>query len=452
MPDEAVTIETKATQRELTLADVVCLGKAARASTRERDRLAALDREFDKRVAPEIPAGEHSFRKAVFAWLLGRTDEAAAAMNRRRQNPVAVFILGMMAEEAGDFAAAVEHYKGAAGALREEPRAALALANAHRLAEETDKAAAALDRVEKRWGEGGPPEIAAEIAYQRGFLLELAGDLEAALDLYNRALELLPTHAEAAFRMGCSFDLRGEDELAVSYYERCAAGGAPHVGAMVNLAMLYEDRGDCERAIACYRDVLRAEPDNRRARLYLDGAIESTEEVYDEMERKEQEKLDQILRTPVADFELSVRSRNVLARMNIRTLGDLVQKTETEMLAFRNFGETSLHEIKHLLGSKGLKLGMRRDEVERRHKRERLALVMSDSDSRKLSTPVSEMNLSVRARRCMARLSIQTVGDLVTRTADELLEMKNFGHTSLNEVRSRLAEMGLSFRQPEETA
>ena len=154
----------------------------------------------------------------------------------------------------------------------------------------------------------------------------------------------------------------------------------------------------------------------------------------------------------MADFELSVRSRNVLARMNIRTLGDLVQKTEPEMLAFKNFGETSLHEIKHLLTAKGLKLGMRRDEVERRHKRERLALVMSDRDSRMLSTPVSEFNFSVRARRCMARLGIQTVGDLVTRTIDELLEVKNFGHTSLGEVRARLSEVGLSFRQPEESA
>ncbi|MHC4253385.1 MAG: tetratricopeptide repeat protein, partial [Planctomycetota bacterium] len=398
----------------------------------------------------EIPASEESFRRAVFAWLLGRTEEAATAMNRRRTNPAALFVLARIAEDAGDLEAAVESYKEAADKLKEEPRLALALAGACRKAGDLKRAEAVLDRAEKRWGEGAAPETGAEIAYQRGFLLELVGDLETALDLYNRALELLPTHADAAFRMGCAFDLRGEDDLAVSYYERCAEGGAPHVGSMMNLAMLYEDRGDHERAIACYRDVLRAEPANRRAHLFLDGAIESTEEAYDELERKEQEKLDQVLRTPVADFELSVRSRNVLARMNIRALGDLVQKTETEMLAFRNFGETSLHEIKHLLTSKGLKLGMRRDEVERRHKRERLALVMSDRDSRVLSTSVSELNLSVRARRCMARLNIQTVGDLVTRTVEELLEVKNFGHTSMTEVRSKLSEMGLSFRQPDE--
>jgi len=450
MSEPVGVVETKATQRDLSVADLVELQSAVCGSTRERNKLAVLDREFDKRVAPEIPAGEESFRRSVFAWLLGRTDEAVAAMNRRRQNPAALFILGRIAESAGDLDEAVASYREAAGKAKDEPRLALALANALRKSGDIEGAEGILDKVEKGLGGNAPPEIAAEVAYQHGFLQEVAGDLEAALDTYNSALELLPTHAEAAFRMGCAFDLRGEDDLAVSYYERCAEGGAPHVGSMMNLAMLYEDRGEHERAIACYRDVMRAEPDNRRARLFLEGAIESTEEAYDELERKEQEKLDQVLRTPVADFELSVRSRNVLARMNIRTLGDLVQKTEPEMLAFRNFGETSLHEMKHLLASKGLKLGMRSDEVERRHKRERLALVTSDRDSRVLATPISEINLSVRARRCMARLNIRTVGDLVTRSVDELLEVKNFGHTSLAELRERLSELGLSFRQPDE--
>jgi DNA-directed RNA polymerase subunit alpha len=450
MSESVSTVEAKATQKELSVADLIELAGAVDGSTRERNELAALDQAFDERVVPEISSNEDPFRRAVFAWLLGRTEEAVTAMNRRRTNPAALFILAKIAEDAGDLDEAITNYKDAASKLQDEPRLTLALANVHRKAGDIKNAEAVLDKLEKRLGKDAPPETAADIAYQRGFFVELSGDLESALDLYNSALELLPTHAEAAFRMGCAFDLRGEDELAVSYYERCAEGDAPHVGSMTNLAMLYEDRGDHERAIACYRDVLRAEPANRRAHIFLEGAIESTEEAYDELERKEQEKLDQVLRTPVADFELSVRSRNVLVRMNIRTLGDLVQKTETEMLAFKNFGETSLQEMKHLLNSKALKLGMRSDEVERRHKRERLALVTSDRDSRLLATPMSELNLSVRARRCMARLHINTVGDLVTRSVEELLEIKNFGHTSLSEMRTKLAELGLSFRQPEE--
>jgi DNA-directed RNA polymerase subunit alpha len=449
---EAGVVASKGAQKSLSLGDILELARAVRTSNAEQDELLSLERDFEKIVAPEITKDEAPFRKAVFAWLTGRAEEARTAMNRRKQNPIALFILGRICEEALELDEAVEHYGAAAAGLKAEPQAALALSRALCRKGELAKASAQLGKIEKRHAKDPSPEVAAEIAYQNGYLTELDGDSETALDLYNKALEHFPDHADTAFRMGCIFDLRGDDDLAVSYYERCARDGAGHTGAMMNLALLYEDRGDFERAIACYRDVLRVEPANRRAHLFLEGAIESTEEVYDELERKEQEKLDQVLRTPVADFELSVRSRNVLVRMNIRALGDLVQKTEAEMLAYRNFGETSLREIKQLLVQKGLRLGMRRDEVERRHKRERLALVMSDRDSRVLSTPVSELNLSVRSRRCMARLNIRTIGDLVTRTSEDLLGTKNFGHTSLAEVRAKLGEQGLSLRRPRESA
>jgi DNA-directed RNA polymerase subunit alpha len=63
-----------------------------------------------------------------------------------------------------------------------------------------------------------------------------------------------------------------------------------------------------------------------------------------------------------------------------------------------------------------------------------------------LGRTVSDLNLSVRARKCMTRLGIASLGELVLRTPDELLESKNFGVTSLNEVRGKLAELGLKLR------
>ena len=63
-----------------------------------------------------------------------------------------------------------------------------------------------------------------------------------------------------------------------------------------------------------------------------------------------------------------------------------------------------------------------------------------------LARPISELNLSVRARKCMIRLAINTLGDLVRRTGDDLLECKNFGVTSLNEVREKLTALGLKLR------
>ena len=63
-----------------------------------------------------------------------------------------------------------------------------------------------------------------------------------------------------------------------------------------------------------------------------------------------------------------------------------------------------------------------------------------------LDRPISELNLSVRARKCMIRLGLNTVGELLRKTGDDLLECKNFGVTSLNEVREKLVLKGLKLR------
>lgn len=67
------------------------------------------------------------------------------------------------------------------------------------------------------------------------------------------------------------------------------------------------------------------------------------------------------LKLPISELELSVRSSNCLREANIKTIADLVQKTEEEMLSFKNFGKKSLAEIKELLSGMGLSLGMQVD-------------------------------------------------------------------------------------------
>ena len=70
---------------------------------------------------------------------------------------------------------------------------------------------------------------------------------------------------------------------------------------------------------------------------------------------------DQLNRS-VEELELSVRSYNCLKNANIQTIGELVQKTEAEMLRTKNFGRKSLNEIKEILGTIGLSLGMKIDQ------------------------------------------------------------------------------------------
>jgi DNA-directed RNA polymerase subunit alpha len=87
--------------------------------------------------------------------------------------------------------------------------------------------------------------------------------------------------------------------------------------------------------------------------------MEAAEPVVDE----EHERLRELLGRSVEELELSVRSGNCLRRANIKTLGDLVRRSEGEMLKYRNFGKQSLKEITEILHGMGLHLGMDIDAI-----------------------------------------------------------------------------------------
>ncbi len=99
------------------------------------------------------------------------------------------------------------------------------------------------------------------------------------------------------------------------------------------------------------------------------GAFVDYDENYVEFEpEKEKEEdakaeLRKLLDTPIGEIELSVRAANCITHANIKTIGDLVQKTESEMLKQRNFGKKSLNEIKTILEGMGLTLGMDVQEI-----------------------------------------------------------------------------------------
>ncbi len=90
--------------------------------------------------------------------------------------------------------------------------------------------------------------------------------------------------------------------------------------------------------------------------------FEETEESGEKEIDKEREKLNENLSRSVEELELSVRSYNCLKNAEIRTIRDLVLKSESEMLKTKNFGRKSLNEIKEILAEMGLSLGMKLDE------------------------------------------------------------------------------------------
>ncbi len=87
---------------------------------------------------------------------------------------------------------------------------------------------------------------------------------------------------------------------------------------------------------------------------------------------EDQAKLNENLFKSVDELELSVRSANCLKNADIRTIGELVQKTEAEMLKTKNFGRKSLNEIKEILAEMGLSLGMKLENFPTREERRKL--------------------------------------------------------------------------------
>ena len=94
------------------------------------------------------------------------------------------------------------------------------------------------------------------------------------------------------------------------------------------------------------------------------GEFPDEEEEIKEEKSKAEKEIFEKLNKPVSDLELSVRSANCLREAKIQNIGEIVKKTETEMLKYRNFGKKSLSEIKIILEEMGLSFGMKIDELD----------------------------------------------------------------------------------------
>ena len=90
---------------------------------------------------------------------------------------------------------------------------------------------------------------------------------------------------------------------------------------------------------------------------------EEEEEIEEELSEEEKKRI-KYLNMPVSELELSVRSQNCLEAAKIETIADLVQKTEQDMLKYKNFGKKSLNEIKQILAEMNLSFGMKLEDQE----------------------------------------------------------------------------------------
>ncbi|NVK12491.1 MAG: DNA-directed RNA polymerase subunit alpha [Gammaproteobacteria bacterium] len=125
-----------------------------------------------------------------------------------------------------------------------------------------------------------------------------------------------------------------------------------------------EQRTDLDKLVLDLETDSTLDPEEaiRRAATILQHQLAVFVDLESEIEQAEEEKeeeIDPILLRPVDDLELTVRSANCLKAENIYYIGDLIQRTEVELLKTPNLGKKSLTEIKDILASRGLALGMK---------------------------------------------------------------------------------------------
>ena len=398
-----------------------------------RDVTQQLESQMDRTPATNVRLG-------VCQYLLGNYQASLDTLGNADGGALAHFYQGRSHFAMTKYDLAINCYESAKTAGYDGDRCMLAVGECKRHMNSVEEAMQILDNM------FGPIEQTSEYLYQRGATIAAMGNNpNEVIALYERAVELDANHPGALFGLGLENDRRGNDEKAIELYQRAAAVFPTNVGALLNLGLLYEDHDQNERAARCYDRILESYPTHEKAHLYRGDAIASLDGPYNPEKIREQQQMASVMSISISQFELSVRSRNCLQKMGIKTLGDLTKVSESEMLNSKNFGETSLVEIREMMANKGLSIGQfSHDKTEELEPLD--TSNMTPDEQALIERPISDLNLSVRARKCMTRLGLATIGELIRKSGDDLLECKNFGVTSLNEIREKLTQTGLKLR------
>ncbi len=409
-----------------------------------RSQVEALIADFGgvaKKLSSENKA---EVRRGTALWLIGLSEKAVEVLKPLRTSKERSYVLGVSHLEGGRASDALEPLKDSAEADSGDFLAAAAYCEARIRAGDAEGAEAQIERLLKKQAGG-------RAWYLKGLLADLQGYHDEAMKAYEKALELEPGYPEALFRLAYVMDLAGEDARALELYEQLRKLRPMHLSTVMNLGILYEDRGDFDRAAQCFQSVLDYFPNHGRAQLYLKDAKASLTMFYDEDAARREAKLAQVLGQPVTEVQFSPRVRNALTKLGVTTLGDLVMKTEDELLSIPNFGRTSLKELKEFMAGKGLGLasapGTPGLPAAIGGEAGAPAAAAPEAPSEEdLKRNLGDLEWSGRIRKVFEKLGLVTLDDLLKRTEKDLLKAKNLGVTSIKEIRKKLGQLGVSMR------
>ncbi len=447
MPDEIVSLFTAPQlnyRRLFELKIQIAKDEAVRKSVE------VFSETFD-RSKSHVPSGEAGLRKAILLHIKGDSASAEEALKSEKGGGALLYrVLSLIA---------LENRTQAVKLLADLKKAALSagdqglIIQATLAALELRQKEVAADLAAKVDGPSAGPYA----AFIKAFILTLEHRYEEAEERFAALAE--SDHAVAGlalFHQALLLDMWGHDDEALEVYRKIEQLGYTFEEALVNQGILLDDRQDFVGAMRCYEKALKVSPTNARARLYHSDAEACLNMVYDERKLKQDIRTSEILSIPISDFELSVRSRNCLSKMGIFTLRDLITKTEQELLGYKNFGETSLKEIRAMLAKKGLHLGMTRVDEQPLADRIKMNTQLMNLDSnytmQQLDISLEDLNLSYRTKSALHKMGFESLRDITMRTGRDLESNPDFSPACLQEVNALLEERGLSYRPETSTS
>src|SRR5687767_4859750 len=434
--EENLDLSTLVASEDVTPAQFTEARRQIHCSIERRSVLEKLLEDFPaigKKLSSENKADT---RKAAILWALGRVEEAIPLFEAARASREKSYLLGLSYLDVGKSEPAIAQLKEALDADASDATAAAGLAEAYVRSGDYDAAEKVLEKHLKKNPDHG------DLLYVQGLALDFQGYHDEAVQKYEKALEKEPGQPRALFRLAYLYDLGGEDDRALELYEQLRRQRPIHVNTMINLGIFYEDRNEFEKAADCFRAILEYFPNHTRARLYMRDAEASLSMFYDEEAARREARMAQVMGLPLADVTFSQRVRNALQKLGLATLGDLVHRTEEELLEIPNFGKTSLREVKEFLTSKGLNLASG-GEIAAVPGGE---VVEGEAQDEVKNRALADFEWSGRIRKVFEKLGVVTVGDLMNYSESDLLKSKNLGSTSIKEIRQKLGTLGVAMR------
>jgi DNA-directed RNA polymerase subunit alpha len=422
-------------KEEIPLEEFFKLSKEINSSIVKRESFEKLLEDFtpiSKRLSTE---NKINTRNGIAFWILGNYEKAVEILEQTRLTKESSFFLGISYLDLGKIELAYQNLKEAYQIDRDDRLVQLYFAEVLMKKGEHERAKEILQKIQKKDQENP------DLYYLWGLYHDFCGDYELAYDFYEKACQIEPSHTKSKFRMAYNLDMWGNELRAQELYEEISSQRPRDLNGMINLGVIYEDKGDYQRAKECFEEVLRYYPNHPRARRYLEDVIASMNMYYDEEEMRRKARLASLLTTTVEDLGLSLRVEELLKEHGIRTVGDLVKKTELELRSIENLGKIALDEIKEAMHIRGVTLAPAEGET---------GIHTEPIDEKKaevLNKPLSDFEWPGRIKKVFEKLSIFTIGDLIKYSEKDLLAHKNLGLTSIREIRRKLEPLGVSLRQ-----